>query len=373
MNKAKECWCKLMKNKFSPVKIKTELLCLGARTEQFSDKGRKTGAGPAGGRFFLLKDGTCVEIPLQGKFVEESPFTLVYKDGEWVVRRNGEHYADVKLVPNPRFYEKQTSKGTPMRKFAILHGKDCLASTVYSKCVHWRQGMQCKFCGVELEKTGRLESKNPQELSEVAEEAAREGVVKHVTLTIGTPPASDKGAALLAEATRAIKKRVALPMHVQLEPPKDKAHLDLLHAVGVDTVGIHVECFDDKVRSKICPMKESLDVYLDAWKYCVELFGDGQVSSFLIAGLGESDASILEGAERLAGLGVVPYLLPLRPIVGTALEDAHPPNPERMLRLYGGVRETLRKYGVSPLKNRAGCVRCGACSALNEVFRYGFK
>jgi len=362
-----------MSDKFNPAKVKTELLCHGARIELLSDKGRKTGAGPAGGRYFLLDDGTCVDIPLQGKFVEKSPFSLLVKDDGWIMQRNGEEYANVKLIPNPRFYKKQTSDEIPMQKLAVLHGKDCLASTVYSKCVYWREGTQCKFCGIELEKPGRLEIKKPEQLGEVAEEALNERVVKHVTLTVGTPPTTDKGAVMLAEATKAIKNRAALSVHVQLEPPKDRVFLDLLHTAGVDTVGIHIESFDESVLSKICPMKNNLSGYLEAWKYCVELFGDGQVSSFMIAGLGEIDKNILDGAEQLARLGVVPYLLPLRPIVGTSLENVCPPSPERMLKLFYDVSEILRRYGVNPLKNKAGCVRCGACSALNEVFRYGFK
>jgi len=362
-----------MKNKFNPVRTKIELLCCGARAAQLLDKGRKTGAGPAGGRFFLLEDGTCVEIPLQGNFVEKSPFTLVRRGNDWAIRKNNKRFVNAKIVPNPCFYEKQTSKGTPMRKLAILHGKDCLASTVYSKCLYWFGSKQCKFCGIGLEKPGRLDIKNPQELSEVAEEAFREGVAKHVTLTTGTPSSPDKGAVLLAEVTKAIKKRVALPVHVQLEPPDDKVFLDELYASGVDTVGVHAECFDDKVRLNVCPMKKNLGVYFEAWKYCVELFGDAQVSSFVIVGLGESNESILKGAEKLAGLGVVPFLLPLHPIAGSALEYARPPSPKRMLRLYEGVCEILRKYGLNPLKNKAGCVKCCACSALNEVFLYGFK
>lgn len=81
----------------------------------------------------------------------------------------------------------------------------------------------------------------------------------------------------------------------------------------------------------------------------------------------------MSGAEKLAALKVVPYLLPLRPIIGTFLADAHPPVPERMFRLYRSVCETLQKYGVNPLKSKAGCVQCGACSALNDAFCYGLK
>lgn len=352
-------------------RFKTELLCYGARTKQKIDKGRRGGAGPTGGRYFTLPDGTCVEIPLQARFTQASPFTLIQTNGRWHVHRGTAPLTEVKPVPDPRFYEKTTSDGSPMRRVAVLHGKDCLASTVYSKCVYWSLGKQCKFCGIELGHRERLMIKQPRQLSEVAEEAFKEGAAKHITLTTGTPSEQDKGAKMLAEATKEIKRHVNIPLHVQLEPPKNTKFLETLYDAGVDTVGIHVESFDERVLREVCPMKADLEDYFNAWKIAVEFFGEGQVSTFIIAGMGETDESILRGAEKSASMGVIPYLLPLRPIIGTAFENKSPPSPERMISLYRGVCQTLKKYGLDPRKSKAGCVRCGACSSLTEAYSLG--
>lgn len=349
-------------------RLKIELLCRGAHTEENIDRGRKGGAGPTGGRYFTFLDGTCIEIPLQGKFVENSPFTLVQTNGNWRVLRGTRSLAEVKPVPRPRFYEKTTSDGTLMRKVAVLHGKDCLASTVYSKCVYWSSGKQCKFCGIELWHSDRLIQKQPKQLREVAEEAFKEGAAQHFTLTTGTPPGHDRGALMLAEAAKEIKEHVKMPVHMQLEPPESTRFLETLHHAGVDTVGIHIESFDQKVLSDVCPAKSNMKDYFKAWKSAVELFGEGQVSTFIIAGLGETDESILQGAEKAARIGVIPYLLPLRPIAGTVFEKVSPPTPKRMTKLYRSVVETLQKVGLDPRKSKAGCVRCGACSALQEAF-----
>jgi radical SAM protein (TIGR04043 family) len=351
--------------------IKTELLCLGAQTKENIDKGRKSGAGPAGGRYFLLPDGTCVDLPLQGAFIKKSPFSLIQDEKGFVLLKNGEFYTRMQLVPTPAFYDKTTSDGKLMQRIAILHGEDCLASTVYSRCIYWRSKKQCKFCGIELwHDKPVIELKTPKQMGEVAYEAMKEGVAKHVTLTTGTPPTLDKGAVLLAEATKEIKKNTNMAVHVQIEPPKNGKWLELLYKAEVDTVGIHVESFDEKVLSETCPMKPPLKEYVKAWEKAVKLFGEGQVSSFLIVGLGESDESIYRGAIQLANLGVIPYLLPLRPIIGTALEKAVPPVPKRMMKLYESVAQILHSFGLDPQKNKAGCVRCGACSALNEAFKY---
>jgi len=351
-------------------RLKIELLCRGARTEENIDRGRKGGAGPTGGRYFTLPDETCIEIPLHGKFVKNSPFTLVQINGNWRVLQGTRSLAEVKSLPRPRFYEKSTSDGTLMRKVAVLHGKDCLASTVYSKCVYWASGKQCKFCGIELWHNDRLIQKQPKQLGEVAEEAFREGTARHVTLTTGTPPRHDKGTLMLAETAKEIKEHANMPVHVQLEPPQNTKFVEMLYNAGVDTVGIHIESFDQKVLNHVCPAKSNKEDYFKAWKSAVELFGEDQVSTFVIAGLGETDESILRGTEKAASMGVIPYLLPLRPIAGTTFEKVSPPTPQRMIKLYRNVVETLHRVGLDPRKSKAGCVRCGACSALQEAFLF---
>lgn len=372
-SKQKACLFKFTRKKFEGkilnlTRLKIELLCKGAKTREAIEKGRKGGAGPTGGKYFILPDGTCVGIPVRGKFVENSSFTLIQKEGKWLILRGKKPLVEVKPVPNPPFYEKTTSDGTSMRKMAVLHGKDCLASTVYSKCIHWLNGQKCKFCSIELWGDERIIQKDPKQLGEVAQEAFREGVAKSITLTSGTPPGRDRGVLLLAQAAKAIKERVNLPVHVQLEPLQDVNLFETLRNAGVDTVGIHIESFDEKILADICPSKSNVEAYFESWKSAVEVFGAGQVSTFIIAGLGETDESILCGAEKAVQMGVMPYLLPLHPTEGTTFENVSPPSPERMIKLYRGVSEILHKVGLDPRKNKAGCVKYGACSAIQESF-----
>lgn len=349
--------------------LKTQLLCLGARTDEAVEKGRKGGAGPPG-RCFILPSRVSVNIPLRGDFIKNSPFRLLEQNGSWQLLKDGEFHSEVEALPRPKFYQKNTADGTPMWKIARLCGRGCLASTVYQKCIYWRSSNQCKFCGIELslEYGTTIELKTGEQLGEVVAEAAKEGFVKHITLTTGTPHGPDKGANLLSEATKGVKSAVNIPVHVQLEPPDDIAYIEMLYRSGADTVGIHVESFDDAVLKEVCPMKPSLTEYLSIWKSAVKIFGEEQVSSFIIAGLGETDESVVKGADEMSRIGVIPLLLPLRPIVGTEFESQSPPRPERMFHLYRTVCEVMKSYGMDPRKNKAGCVRCGDCSALTEFY-----
>ena len=343
--------------------LRMELLCYGVRSKRIY-RGRKGGAGPAGGRCFILPNGEVVDAPMIGEFIKDSPFELKKHDGRWTVYRERKPLEGISLLPLPKFYNKKTSDGIPMRKIAKLHGKDCLATTLLSRCLRWRQSKQCKFCAIEIYgERNPLIRKTGQQLAEVAMEAKGEGVAKHMTITTGTTLGPDRGAVLLADAVREIKERVDIPMHVHLEPPADLRYLDLLKKSGVDTVGMHIETFDEKIRKEICPGRVEVGQkeYKKAWSYAVDLFGRAQVSSWLFVGLGESDETVLNGVRTLTEMGVIAHVIPLRPIPGTPLGHWKPPEPQRLFRIQLEVRKIFSEYCISPKQVKSGCARCRAC------------
>jgi len=62
-------------------------------------------------------------------------------------------------------------------------------------------------------------------------------------------------------------------------------------------------------------------------------------------------------------------VVPLRPIPGSWLQNHRPPDAELMGQIYSAVANVLRRKGLSSELNLAGCVRCGACSALRHYER----
>jgi radical SAM protein (TIGR04043 family) len=353
----------------SIAELKIELLSMGMRSEGIF-KGRKGGAGPAGGRFFRLKDGSCVNVPLWPDYTNNSPYFLQNNQ----VFFNGIPLSDIHLVPIPNFYSLLTSDEISMKKIALLHGTDCIASTVVQKCIYWEKNLACQFCGVELSlQTGdTVLIKTPQQLREVIEAAIGEKVCRHITLTIGSLPQTDKGATIYIKIAKEIKQYYDIPIHVQLEPPLQMKSLEDLHKNGIDTIGIHIEFFDQGVLQTVCPGKAQIpfEKYESAWKSAVEIFGENQVDSYVILGLGETDESIIKGSENLLRLGVIPYLVPFRPISGTPLASHPTPDSSRLINLFTQIAQMLRNYGVNPTKSKAGCVRCGACSPLSEAYKY---
>ena len=330
--------------------------------------GRNGGAGPAEGRAILI-DGIAVNAPISAAYTKQSPFRLIKDpDGHYTLYRHDKRVTAVSVVSPPHFYGRNGSDGVPLQKIALLHGADCLATTVRQRCVNWKQSLRCAFCATErsLENRTTITEKSPRQLAEVARRAKSDDNITHVVLTSGTadPPGAEIG--YLARCAAAIKASVDLPLHVQFIPPADLGLMDPLKTAGVDTVGIHIESFDQGILRKLAPAKAhiGLERYEAAWKKAVAMFGPNQVSSFLIAGLGEQPESIVWGSEFLADLGVYPFVVPLRPIPGSFLQETLPPDPVMMTRLYTDVADILRKKGLTAKNSLAGCVRCGACSAL---------
>jgi radical SAM protein (TIGR04043 family) len=349
--------------------LKLKLLCLGMRIDPSSGigKGRTAGAGPLGQ--FIIIGERGINVPTSGE-AENSPFLLV-KEAEKLKIKADQQEVEIKLPERAKYYEQTTSEGIPMKMIALRHGKDVLASTVYQKCLNWAVGKACKFCAIEssLQKGITTLLKTPSQLAEVARAAWENGDAVHATLTTGVPNYEDHGAKLLGEAANAMKKAVPeMKVHVQLTPPLNFAYFDYLMDSGVDTIGLHLESADIEVLSKICPAKAEIgfEHFYRAIKYCADIFGENQVSSFLIAGLGERPESIMGACERLSQMGAVSYIVPFRPLAGTPLSHWKMPSIEYMREIYMKCGSIMKRYGIKPQKNKAGCVRCGGCSLIQD-------
>jgi putative N-acetyltransferase (TIGR04045 family) len=151
-------------------------------------------------------------------------------------------------------------------------------------------------------------------------------------------------------------------------PPITGSQMEMLREDGVATIGIHLESFDPAVLKELAPCKASipLEEYIRAWEEAVRVFGKNQVSSFLLMGLGETPESLLDGCERLASIGVYPYLVPFRPIPGTPLAHRKPVQPEFAMEIYREAAQILETHNLHWGAVRAGCVRCRGCSALPD-------
>lgn len=329
--------------------------------------GRRGGAGPTDHRAVTIA-GRTVMVPMRSS--KRQRYHLKVVGGATLLTRDGVGLAPASVPETPRFYAGVTADGVPYTKIALLHSRKVLASTIMQSCVRYNDPANaCQFCaiGTSLEAGRTLPRKSPAQIAEVATAAVRLDGVEQLVLTTGTPATPDRGAAHLAACVAAVKAAVpSLPIQVQCEPPDDFAWFERLRAAGADTLGMHLEAVEPAVRARVMPGKAELPLerYFEAFAAAVPIFGRGQVSTYLIAGLGDAADSLVNVAERLLAMGVYPFVVPFVPLVGTSMEDHPPPEGEAMQALYERVGSLIRRYQLFSAESKAGCAKCGACSAL---------
>ncbi|RYL20483.1 MSMEG_0568 family radical SAM protein [Acinetobacter baumannii] len=354
----------------SAIQLLTDLQCNGLKWEGGFGLSRKGGAGPSDHKALSL-DGQTMMIPILNLAAQESPYSAqVEPDSDKVIIfKNRIPVATLTAPSRPRFYDLQTAEGISYEQIATLHSNDVLATTVLQHCIRMNdKTTACQFCSIDQSlKGGRtLIRKRPEQLAEVAKAAVELDGVKQMVITTGTPNTPDRGAEILYDSVKAIRTEVDLPIQVQCEPPDDFAWFQKLKDVGAVSIGMHLEAVSERVRHQIMPGKAevSLDTYFSAFKAAVAVFGRGQVSTYILAGLGDTEQEIIEMTGKLTEMGVYPFVVPFVPIAGTALEHHAKPDQAFMQSLYPKIGQQLRQQGLNSEDTQAGCAKCGACSSL---------
>ncbi len=341
-----------------------------------ANTGRKGGAGPSDHKAVTI-EGTTVMVPVHTSTAAQSEYTIaefhqqsVNYQKSHVLEKEGEGIASIQFPDQPKFYNLKTAEGIPYNHIALLHSHNVLATTVLQTCIRYNnRNTACQFCAIEqsLAAGKTIAQKTPAQLAEVAEAAVRLDGIEQLVMTTGTPNTRDRGAAYLIECAQAVKARVNLPIQVQCEPPNDFVWFERMKEAGIDTLGMHIEVIESETRDRIMPgkAKVSLDYYFEAFAAAVSVFGWGQVSTYILAGLGDSLETILDTCDRLIKIGVYPFVVPFVPITGTPLANHQPPSSEFMYAIYARVGAMLNQAGMFSQDIKAGCAKCGACSALS--------
>ncbi len=333
---------------------------------------RRGGAGPSDHKAVTV-DGVTLMVPVHTATAFASPYVADAPgaDGRSTLRRGHIPIASIQFPKQPRFYARSTAEGVPYSHIATLHGADVLATTVLQTCIRYESRRKaCKFCaiGQSLAAGRTIARKTPQQLAEVAKAAVELDGVKHMVMTTGTPPTPDRGAHILCESAEAIRAAVDLPLQAQCEPPDTDAWFQRMKDAGVDTLGMHLEVIDEDLRHQLLPGKSDVPMsrYWSAFEAAVAVFGRGQVSTYLLAGLGDTPETLLATSRRLLDLGVYPFVVPFVPISGTPLEDHPAPAPEFMRSVLEPLGAMVADAGLLASDIKAGCGRCAACSTLSR-------
>lgn len=361
-----------MNAKVQTQQLITELQTRGLRMDggRSDHLRRRGGAGPSDHQAVKLGDST-VMVPIYSEEAWQSPYSVGVGEAASTLQKDGIPVADITFVNTPNFYDLKTEEGVPYSHIATLHSADVLATTVLQTCIRYESRRKaCKFCSIgQSLRAGRtIEHKSPAQLAEVAAAAVALDGVKHMVMTTGTPATADRGAAVLCDSARAVKAAVDIPIQGQCEPPRDPSWYQKMRDAGIDALGMHLEVVTPALRDEIMPGKSELplSIYMQAFEDAVAVFGRGQVSTYILAGLGDSHEAIVACCDELITMGVYPFVVPFVPIRGTPLEDHPAPSSDFMDGLLREVGVLLQRGKLRSADIKAGCGRCGACSSLSE-------
>lgn len=375
---------------------KTDLLVNGLKiSEDFYDsikpfepefyRGRKGGAGPAGGRYFIFENGSIVNVSLYGsnsensylvleKIINEDPQNKGYLYVQIYNSKTKEYFSRLRLIPVFSEYNlTMNTAGIPNSKIALIHGNSVLASTIIQKCHYWEECTRCRFCGIEfsLKDNSTIEIKTAEQLIHAIRDAQKLGLCEHITLTSGTTQPFIQSIEHYIDVVSGIRQQFpTLPIHIQTEPVEDSNLLQKLHDAGVNTIGIHLEIIDDVIRKQICPGKSITKKaqYEACWKKSVEIFGKGQVTSFILTGFNEDINQTKEYVDFMVRLGVIPVIVPVRQIQGNMIVNDW--SFDKNIEIINVVAQAFIKNKIDPRNTKAGCAKCGGCSSIIDAYSY---
>ena len=364
-----------MSNTLTQTSIHTllnEIQTQGIRLDDATDLTiREGGAGPTDHKAVTIF-GNTIMIPVFSQSAKSSPFSVgtTSKTGYASLKKNNEIITTIRFIGEPKFYKESSSDGIPFWKIARLHSKDVLATTVLQNCIRYKEKeTSCQFCaiGESLKYDTTIAYKKPHHLAEVAQKALELDTISQFIMTTGTPASSDRGAKILFESVTAVRNVVNIPIQVQCEPPDNFEWFSLLKEAGASSIGMHLEAVSNRVRNKIMPGKASvsLSYYFDAFTSAVSVFGKGNVSTYILAGLGDTQEEILKMSQKLIAIGVYPFVVPFVPIRNTPLENHNSPNKEFMHGILDPLANQLVAAGMTSDTISSGCAKCGACSTLS--------
>ncbi|HJQ85382.1 MAG TPA: radical SAM protein [Candidatus Binatia bacterium] len=292
-----------------PAALKIELAVRGVRLDPSVQLARTD--EPIRSLDLVLPDGVSVDVPLDERQSEGSPWALVAEGGRHFVIRHDPDAAEtrvaVRTVARPRFYDRRTSRGTPMRRIASRRGRHLLV-TPTTACGFSVRGAPCRFC-VE---GGRLpadrEAVPIADVVETVRAAFDEGVGQLVWFNTAHFESEDGGIAFLAPYVEAVRRHFDTLVAVQVHPPRSERWIDQTYAMGVDAVSYNLEIFDDELLKRHCVGRARYigrDRYLAAMAHAARVFPSGTVWSDLALGL-EPPQSTIAGIDALVEMGVLP-------------------------------------------------------------------
>jgi len=280
-----------------------------------------------------LPSGHFCTVPVGQPYTEKSTFLLHEKENCFLLSCAGEEQA-VEVIEVPAFYRKTTRSGARMGSFAALHDKLLMLHPTLGCGFFENANLACRYCQYDsMLNEAEPPLRDPLDLIEVVRSALAEREVDTVYLYNGFAPGGDAGLGRLVPVIALLRRHLGhRQIALETVAPNDLTVIDELYAAGLDVFVCNLELFDEQRFAEICPGKQAQGGQQAIWaalRHARQVFRAGGVVSHLIQGLEPLTATI-EGMRALVSHGVVPLLVPFRPLPGTSLADEKLPSLDEL-------------------------------------------
>src|SRR5581483_3094901 len=342
----------------NPCELEIDLFCQGMRIDPSCTLERdarfiaRTRAGLGSGLEIVIpgpiKD-VWVNVPVEEDFAQASSYVLVREAEGYSLHdeRRGFRYA-VRIPPEPRWYTRLTSRGTPMHKVGVLQGT-YLGIYISNSCGFWYHSppLNCRFCATGLNVgVNEVAVKEVEDVVEVAQAAKEESGVTFVHFNSGYQ--TDRDLDVAAPYVKAVKSRVGALVGLQLIPTLDFWKYDRLIDLGTDHFSFCYEFHNPEYFAKYLPGKQKLvgqETFFRALEYTCRQLPKGACSGEIIAGI-EPLEDTLCAIDYITSLGAFPTVCIFRPTIGADMECCSPPRYEDMLLVFRHVYEACRRNNI---------------------------
>lgn len=350
--------------------IKAELLCFGIRLEGKTAAKLVTynsyvlDGGFIHAAHFLIDDvlvNTCVSE----EFCSKSPYSIEELNGSLYLLKNSSIVTKINILSEPSWCTEVVDDIT-IGDVLRPHSLNCISCWPKTSCDYGSEDIRCKFCS--LCSSDLHDSVPPPIIGKMVKKATSYNKDYEINLSGGTCNQPDKSADYLASVCSEIRKYSNNYISVELAPPDSLYYIQKLYDNGASSIIMNLEIYDDKLRRKICPGKSTItkERYYEAFKESVNIFGRGKVSSVLLAGI-QKEEDIKEASMKMVSIGVIPTIIPFKPLDNCLMKNWEVTDPEQLLRISDFISEKLIVNNLVPHEQK-GCTNCGGCSLESLYF-----
>lgn len=346
------------------MRLKARLLCYGVRANENTKIHMKEinhyvlDKGFIHAAHFMINDmiiNTCISED----FCKESPFEIKLVDNTLELYDQEKFVSIITVLPLPEWCDEYI-EGYRIGDYIRPHSTNCVACWPYLICNYYSHGKQCQFCSMG---NYHIQTIIPEHIvGRMIEKSIKYNPKYEIALSGGTCNEPDHSIKYFSKICEYSREYGAEYISVETAPPNDLLYIKELKNSGATAVIMNLEIADDDLRQQLCPGKSSISQlhYMYAYEEAVKQFGEGNVSCVLLAGI-QNPQDIIKKSSELIDIGVIPTIIPLKPLDGCILKEHPITDPNELIMISVEVERMLNKRGLLA-NNQRGCTKCNGCS-----------